>query len=70
MAKLTAYERNQILMRAADIFSGRIEDFARTVSAEEGKPLGEARAEASRMPDLLRLCAFEGIANSRGNSAN
>lgn len=60
MAKLSAYDRNQILMRAADIFAGRVEDFARTVSAEEGKPLGEARGEASRMPDLLRLCAFEG----------
>jgi len=60
MARLTAYERQEILMRAADIFSGRVEDFARTVSAEEGKPLGEARGEAGRIPDLLRLCAFEG----------
>jgi glyceraldehyde-3-phosphate dehydrogenase (NADP+) len=60
MAQLTAYERYQILMKAADIISGRIEDFARTVSLEEGKPLSESRGEASRMPDLLRLCAFEG----------
>jgi len=60
MRKLTAYERNQILLRAADILAGRVEDFARTVSLEEGKPLFESRGEASRMPDLLRLCAFEG----------
>jgi acyl-CoA reductase-like NAD-dependent aldehyde dehydrogenase len=60
MARLTASDRYQILMKAADIISGRIEDFARTVSLEEGKPLSEARGEASRMPDLLRLCAFEG----------
>jgi len=60
MAKLTAYERYQILMKAADIIATRVEDFARTVSLEEGKPLGESRGEASRMPDLLRLCAFEG----------
>ncbi len=60
MAKLTAYDRYQILMKAADIISGRVEDFARTVSLEEGKPLSESRGEASRMPDLLRLCAFEG----------
>src|SRR5215472_5900112 len=60
MAKLTAYERYQILMKAADIISGRVEDFARTVSLEEGKPLSESRGEASRMPDLLRLSAFEG----------
>jgi len=60
MGKLTAYERHQILVRAADIFAGRTEEFARTVSLEEGKPLLESRAEAGRMPDLLRLCAFEG----------
>ncbi|HLM82973.1 MAG TPA: aldehyde dehydrogenase family protein [Terriglobales bacterium] len=60
MRALTAYERNQILVRAADILSHRVEDFARTVSLEEGKPLLESRGEAARMPDLLRLCAFEG----------
>lgn len=60
MAKLTAYDRYQILMKAADIIAGRVEDFARTVSLEEGKPLSESRGEASRMPDLIRLCAFEG----------
>jgi acyl-CoA reductase-like NAD-dependent aldehyde dehydrogenase len=60
MGKLTAYERHQILVRAADIFAGRTEEFARTVSLEEGKPLLESRGEAGRMPDLLRLCAFEG----------
>jgi len=60
MAKLTGYERYQILMRAADIFSGHVEDFAQTVTAEEGKPLSESRGEAARVPDLLRLCAFEG----------
>jgi glyceraldehyde-3-phosphate dehydrogenase (NADP+) len=60
MAKLTSYERYQILMKAADLITGRVEDFARTVTLEEGKPLSESRGEASRMPDLLRLCAFEG----------
>ena len=60
MAKLTAYDRYQILMKAADIIAGRVEDFARTVSLEEGKPLSESRGEASRMPDIIRLCAFEG----------
>src|SRR5436190_21842734 len=60
MGKLTAYERSQVLLRAADIFAGKVEDFARTVSMEEGKPLAESRGEAGRMADLLRLCAFEG----------
>ena len=60
MAKLTGYERSQIINRAAEIFAQRVDDLARTVSLEEGKPLSESRVEASRMPDLLRLCAFEG----------
>ena len=60
MAKLTAYERTQILMRAADLLSTKVEDLARTVSMEEGKPMSESRGEAGRMADLLRLSAFEG----------
>ena len=58
MAKLTGYDRYQILMRAADLLAARTEDLARTISLEEGKPLAEARGEVGRMPDLLRLCAF------------
>lgn len=60
MSKLTAYERVQILERAAGLLSNKVEDFARTVSLEEGKPLGESRGEAGRIADLLRLSAFEG----------
>src|SRR5579862_109118 len=60
MARLTAYERSQILLRAADILASQAEDVAKTISLEEGKPLSEARAEPSRTPDLFRLCAFEG----------
>ncbi|MDQ4082081.1 MAG: aldehyde dehydrogenase family protein, partial [Actinomycetota bacterium] len=37
-----------------------VEELARTISAEEGKPLAEALAEARRTPDLLRLAASEG----------
>src|SRR5579859_4828925 len=60
MAKLTAYERCQILFRAADLFKANVEDLAKTISLEEGKPLSESRGEVGRMPDFLRLCAFEG----------
>lgn len=67
MAKLTGYERNQLLQKAADLLASRLEDFARTISLEEGKPLAEARGEVSRMPDLLRLCGFEGT-QIRGES--
>jgi glyceraldehyde-3-phosphate dehydrogenase (NADP+) len=67
MKQLSAYDRQRILNRAADLLSERSEDFARTISLEEGKPLSESRGEVSRMPDLLRLCGFEG-SQLRGES--
>jgi glyceraldehyde-3-phosphate dehydrogenase (NADP+) len=62
MAALTAHERCQILLRAAEKLSepAVVEDIARTLSLEEGKPITESRGEVARIPDLLRLCAFEG----------
>ena len=60
MAALTGYERQQIMMRAADLLAGRAEEFARTITQEMGKPISAARGAVSRMPDVLRLCAFEG----------
>jgi len=67
MARLTAYERSSLLLRAASLLDERVEEIARTISLEEGKPITEARAEAGRCPDLLRLCAFEG-AQLRGET--
>ena len=67
MAALTAARRVEILVKAADLIANSIDDFARLISREEGKPLSESRGEASRMPDLLRLCAFEG-SQVRGES--
>ena len=60
MAALTAHERSEILNRAADLLDAQVEDFARTISLEQGKPITESRGEAGRMAELLRLCAFEG----------
>jgi glyceraldehyde-3-phosphate dehydrogenase (NADP+) len=60
MAALTAWERGQALNRAAALLDARTEEFARTLSLEEGKPLAESRGEVERCPDLLRLSAFEG----------
>lgn len=55
-----AYDRQMILMRAADIADQRVDDLARTISLESGKLLTEATGEASRAGDMLRLAAFEG----------
>ncbi|HTW97779.1 MAG TPA: aldehyde dehydrogenase family protein [Acidimicrobiales bacterium] len=60
MAATPAHERCRMLLRAADLLESRVEEMARTISAEEGKPLAEARGEATRCGDLIRLAAFEG----------
>ena len=60
MRRLTAYDRQQILSRAADLMEDACEELARTISLEEGKPLAEALGEARRTPDLFRLAASEG----------
>ena len=67
MAQLTAYERSQIMLHAADLLQASVEEFAQTISLEEGKPLVESRVEAGRMPDLMRLSAYEG-AQLRGET--
>jgi glyceraldehyde-3-phosphate dehydrogenase (NADP+) len=67
MAALAAHERCRILLRSADLLDSRAEEMARTISAEEGKPLAEGRAEATRCGELIRLAAFEG-AQVRGET--
>ena len=55
-----AYERMRILVRAAELADERAEEMARLISGECGKTITEARGEASRSGDLIRLAAFEG----------
>jgi glyceraldehyde-3-phosphate dehydrogenase (NADP+) len=49
-----------ILLRAAALADERAEDIAQTISAETGKPITEARGEASRSGNIIRLAAYEG----------
>ncbi len=55
-----AHQRMQILLRAAALADERAEAIALTISAEAGKAITEARGEASRSGELIRLAAFEG----------
>src|SRR6201986_858004 len=55
-----AHERMRILLRAAELADERAEQTAQTISAEAGKTITEARGEAARTGDLIRLAAFEG----------
>lgn len=60
MRRLSAWERNEILRRAAQRVEERVDELARTIALESGKPLAEARGEAGRIPELLRLAGAEG----------
>lgn len=46
-AALTALERGAVLLRARDILASRIDQLARLVTEENGKPVAEARGEVS-----------------------
>ena len=59
MAKLTGYERFEILARAAQLMRERLEDLATTLSSEEGKTIGEARAEVDRAIQTIELSGEE-----------
>jgi len=59
MAGMTGYERYRLLHRAAELLEERKEDFARTITLEEGKILAEARIETSRAAEIINLSAEE-----------
>ena len=54
------HERMRILLEAARLADERAEAVAQTISAEAGKSITEARGEASRSGEMIRLAAFEG----------
>lgn len=59
MRQLSAYDRSQILERAASMMQDQLEDLARTISQEEGKILAEARVEAQRAAEVIAISAEE-----------
>jgi glyceraldehyde-3-phosphate dehydrogenase (NADP+) len=59
MARLMAWDRYQILKKAAEKMETRAEEFARTITLEEGKIIAEGRAEVSRAVQVLMLSAEE-----------
>ena len=55
-----AHERFAIMLKAAALADERQEEMAQIISAENGKSLVEARGEASRSGEIMRLAAYEG----------
>jgi acyl-CoA reductase-like NAD-dependent aldehyde dehydrogenase len=60
MAKLPGYDRYRILKKTAELIEARSEEFARTITLEEGKSLAESRFEVSRAVQTLTLSGEEG----------
>lgn len=56
---VNAWDRSKILWRAADIMEERLDRLARIMTLEQGKPLGEARAETMQSIETLRWSAEE-----------
>lgn len=63
---LPAYQRIDILSKAAKLIASRQEELALLIAAEGGKPLIDARIEVSRAIDGVELCAKE-ISRLKGN---
>ena len=60
-------KRMQVLDRAADLILGRVDDLARELTREEGKPIAAATMEWTRAAGNLRLYAGEAV-RSRGET--
>ena len=58
-ARMPAEQRSEILYRAYAIMSERIEEIARTLTQENGKPLAEARAETKQAASFILWSAEE-----------
>ena len=59
MAKMTGYERYEILHKVSELMAERTEELARIITLEEGKILAEATIEAGRAAEIIALSAEE-----------
>jgi acyl-CoA reductase-like NAD-dependent aldehyde dehydrogenase len=59
MAKLSGYDRWQILRKAAELIAARTEELGQIISKEEGKIIAEGRLEASRAFETIMGSAEE-----------
>ncbi|WP_269932772.1 NAD-dependent succinate-semialdehyde dehydrogenase [Aminobacter sp. HY435] len=58
--KVSPYDRSKVLRRAADLMRERADAIAEVLSVEQGKPVGEAKAELLGSADLFDWFAEEG----------
>ncbi len=58
--KVSPYERSKIMRKAAELMRARADDIAKLMTAEQGKPLGQAKIEAMLAGDIIEWFAEEG----------
>jgi acyl-CoA reductase-like NAD-dependent aldehyde dehydrogenase len=61
MGMLAAYERQDILYHCVKRFEERFEELAMVLCIEAGKPIKDARGEATRLIDTFRIAAEEAV---------
>ena len=58
--KLTAWDRAKVLKKTAELMRERLENIARTLTLEQGKPLAESKAEILHSADTFEWFGEEG----------
>jgi acyl-CoA reductase-like NAD-dependent aldehyde dehydrogenase len=61
MARMPAYERQNILMHCVKRFQERQDELAYALCIEAGKPIRDSRGEVSRLIDTFRIAAEESV---------
>jgi acyl-CoA reductase-like NAD-dependent aldehyde dehydrogenase len=64
MRKLAAYQRQAVLQHCIERFKERFDELAESLCIEAGKPIRDARGEASRLIDTFRVAAEEAVRSS------
>ncbi len=61
MAKMAAYERQNVLAHCVTRFTERFDELAYALCIEAGKPIKDSRGEVSRLIDTFRIAAEESV---------
>lgn len=61
MKVMPAYKRSEILLKASDLIKANLEDLARTIALEGGKPIRDARIEVSRAANTFAIAGREAL---------
>jgi len=61
MARMAAYQRQDVLMHCVQRFKARAEELAEALCVEAGKPIRDSRGEVGRLIDTFRVAAEESV---------